>query len=82
MVWGRDFRVANAASFAKAVNAKCLVHGHEPCPLGYRIPNEKQVIIDCCNEQAAYCLVLPMDKQLDQAEVVKRLVRLETSVSP
>jgi len=78
LVWGRDFRIANAAAFAKAVNAKCLVHGHEPCPMGYRIPNEKQIILDCCNEQAAYCLLLPMDKQLDHAEVVKRLVRLET----
>jgi hypothetical protein len=39
LVWGRDFRAANAAAFAKAVNAKCLIHGHEPCPLGYRIPN-------------------------------------------
>ncbi|MCE9603932.1 MAG: hypothetical protein K8U03_03420 [Planctomycetia bacterium] len=77
LVWGRDFRAANAVAFAKAVNAKCLVHGHEPCPLGYRIPNDKQIIIDCCNDQAAYCLLLPMDRELGHAEVVQRLKRLE-----
>lgn len=77
LVWGRDFRIANATAFAKVVNAKVLVHGHEPCPMGYRIPNDKQIIIDCCNDQAAYCLLLPTDRQLEHAEVVQRLRRLE-----
>jgi hypothetical protein len=79
LVWGRDFRLANAQAFAKTVNARVLVHGHEPCPMGYRIPNDRQIIIDCCNEQAAYVLLLPMGQQLEHAEVVKRLVRLETA---
>jgi len=79
LVWGRDFRPINAATFAKTVNARVLVHGHEPCPMGYRIPNDRQIIIDCCNDQSAYCLLLPLDKQLEHAEVVKRLVRLETT---
>jgi len=76
LVWGRDFRAVNAAAFAKAVNARCLIHGHEPCPIGYRIPNDKQIILDCCGEQA-YCALLPTDRDLTHAQAVQCVVRLE-----
>jgi hypothetical protein len=78
MVWGRDFRASNAEAYAKVVNAKVLIHGHEPCPEGYRIPNNKQLIIDCCGD-SAYVVILPTDHELTHAEVVKSLHRLETS---
>jgi hypothetical protein len=78
MVWGRDFRASNAEAYAKAVNAKVLIHGHEPCPEGYRIPNNKQLIIDCCGD-SAYVVILPTDHELTHAEVVKSLHRLDTS---
>lgn len=77
LVWGRDFRPQNAAAFAKAVNARCLIHGHEPCPMGYRIPNDKQIIIDCCGDQA-YCALIPADRELSHAQVVQCLRRLDT----
>ena len=77
LVWGRDFRAVNAGAFAKAVNARCLIHGHEPCPIGYRIPNDKQIILDCCGEQA-YCALLPTDRDLTHAQAVQCVVRLET----
>jgi hypothetical protein len=78
MVWGRDFRASNAEAYAKAVNAKVLIHGHEPCPEGYRIPNNKQLILDCCGD-AAYVVILPTDHELTHAEVVKSLRRLDTA---
>ncbi len=40
MLWGRDYRPENARLFAKAVDAKVLIHGHDPCPDGFRVPNE------------------------------------------
>ena len=42
LVWGRDFRAANAEAFARQVGAEVLIHGHEPCEAGYQ-----------CAEQAA-----------------------------
>ena len=39
LVWGRDYRPENAAAFAKMVGAKVLMHGHEPCPEGFNVPN-------------------------------------------
>lgn len=72
MVWGRDYRPENARAFARLVRADVLVHGHEPCSAGYHVPNDTQVIIDCCGDKATY-LLLPVGRQLSQAEVVSRI---------
>lgn len=77
LVWGRDFRPQNGAAFAKTVNSKCLIHGHEPCPMGYRIPNDKQIIIDCCSDNA-YVALVPTDRERTHAEIVQCLRRLDT----
>lgn len=77
MVWGRDFRRENAAAFAEMVDAKVLIHGHEPCPTGYQVPNELQVIIDGCGAHACY-LPLPLDRDLAHGDIVKRITRLHT----
>jgi len=47
---------------------------HEPAPQGYAVPNECQIILDCCTEKAAY-LVLPLAHEDDwtQEEVLKRI---------
>ncbi len=50
LVWGRDYRPENAAAFARMVGAKVLIHGHEPCPEGFSVPNPTQIILDCCGE--------------------------------
>jgi hypothetical protein len=76
VVWGRDFRPENAAAFADMVQARVLLHGHEPCAEGYRTPNDRQVILDCCCN-AAYCALVPTSGRVDQATVLKSLVRLE-----
>jgi hypothetical protein len=57
LVWGRDFRRQNAAAFARLVRASLLIHGHEPCPDGYQVPNDLQVILDSCGHAATYVLV-------------------------
>lgn len=75
MVWGRDFRSANAEAFAKIVGAELLVHGHEPCSAGYSIPNSRQVILDGCGPHACY-LLLPIGENLTQQEVLGRIHQL------
>jgi hypothetical protein len=71
LVWGRDFRPANADAFARQVGADLLIHGHEPCSAGYAAPNARQVILDGCCSQATY-LMLPVGPKLTQADVVQR----------
>jgi len=72
LVWGRDHRPENAKAFAKLVGARTLIHGHEPCPEGYSVPNEVQIILDCCGEKACYLLV-PTSKEFTHAELVERI---------
>jgi hypothetical protein len=72
LVWGRDFRPANADAFARQVGADVLIHGHEPCEEGFSAPNKRQVILDGCCSQATY-LILPVGPKLSQADVVSRI---------
>ena len=69
LVWGRDYRLSNADAFAKLVDARLLIHGHDPCPEGCRTPNNRQVILDCCGQRGAY-LHLPVGEKLTQKEVL------------
>lgn len=71
-MWGRDYRAANAAAFAKIVNAQLLIHGHEPCANGVSAPNPQQIILDCCSGRAAYAL-LPISQRITQAEALSRV---------
>ena len=75
LVWGRDFRAANAEAFARLVSADLLVHGHEPCREGFSAPNQRQVILDGCGCHASY-LLLPIATKLSQQEVLSRISRL------
>lgn len=75
LVWGRDYREENARAFAAMVGAKVLITGHEPCSDGYAVPNQTQVILDCCSDKACY-VVLPVGRPLSQAEIVERIEKL------
>jgi hypothetical protein len=76
LVWGRDYRQENADAFARMVEAGVLITGHEPCPEGFCTPNQTQIILDCCGDQAAY-VVLPIeDRPWSQAEIVERIRKL------
>jgi hypothetical protein len=76
MLWGRDYRQENAREFAKQVKAKVLIHGHDPCPEGYRVPNDIQIILDCCADRATY-LILPTSAELSHKQIVNRIKPLK-----
>ena len=75
LVWGRDYRPENAEAFAKLMDARILIHGHDPCPTGCKVPNDTQIILDCCSRPAMYLLV-PIDRSLTHADLVRRIERL------
>jgi hypothetical protein len=75
LVWGRDFRAANAEAFAKQVGAEILIHGHEPCEAGFSAPNPRQIILDGCCSHAAY-LILPVGEKLTHREIISRITSL------
>lgn len=72
LVWGRDYRPENARAFAESIGATVLLNGHEPSPEGFAVPNDVQVILDCCGEKAGY-VVLPLDRPWTQSEIVERI---------
>jgi len=72
LVWGRDYREDNAEAFARLMRAEVFIHGHEPCPQGFQVPNGRQVIIDGCGQKATY-VILPTGRQLTQREIVERI---------
>lgn len=78
LVWGRDFRSANADAFARQVGAEVLIHGHEPCESGFSAPNKRQVILDGCCSEATY-LILPVGPKLSQADIISRIKPLHRS---
>jgi hypothetical protein len=54
-----------------------LIHGHDPCPEGYRVPNDVQIIIDCCADKATYIL-LPMNAAFTHEQIVSRIKPLKS----
>jgi hypothetical protein len=72
LVWGRDFRAANAEAFARQVGAEILIHGHEPCESGFSAPNSRQIILDGCCSHASY-LILPVGQKLSHGEIISRI---------
>jgi hypothetical protein len=75
LVWGRDYRSANARAFAELLGASMLVCGHEPCSEGFVVPNPYQLILDCCGEKAGYA-ILPVAEPMGQDAVVRLVRRL------
>lgn len=75
LLWGRDYRGPNAEAFARLVGAEMLIHGHEPCPDGCRMPNPRQVILDCCGGPSCY-LLLPIGLKYSREDVVARIHKL------
>jgi hypothetical protein len=75
LVWGRDYRAENARAFAKLVDARLLITGHEPCGEGFEVPNPWQIIIDSQGNNGCY-VILRTDEQLTQPQVIDRIQRL------
>jgi hypothetical protein len=76
LVWGRDNRPENAQAFAQLVGARILINGHEPCTEGFFAPNNQQIILDCCSDNARY-VILPTDRELSHAEIIARVQKLQ-----
>jgi hypothetical protein len=76
LVWGRDYREENAKAFARLMEAKVLINGHEPCPEGFSVPNPFQVILDCSGDKGRYVILSP-DRPWTQAEIVAQIRPLE-----
>jgi hypothetical protein len=36
---------------------------------GFNVPNDKQIILDCCGRRACY-LILPLDREYSQTEMI------------
>lgn len=69
ILWGRDVSGATAAAYLERMGAELLVSGHIASDTGYRVPNDRQVIVDCSESPAAYVL-FPADRPLTHAELV------------
>lgn len=72
LLWGRDYRRENAQAFMELVGARLLITGHEPCSEGFVVPNDAQVILDCCGPRAAYA-ILPVAAELSQSQIIERI---------
>jgi hypothetical protein len=70
LVWGRDTRPANVASFLQKVDADLLVTGHVPLDTGVAAPNDRQLILDSLGTPAGYCL-FPADRPLTHADLAE-----------
>jgi hypothetical protein len=70
LVWGRDTRPETVADFLARVDADLLISGHIPCDNGFEAPNDRQLILDCMKEPAAYCL-FPTDRPLTHNELLE-----------
>jgi hypothetical protein len=75
LLWGRDYRNENVQAFSKLVGARILITGHEPSPMGFAVPNDRQVVLDCCGDRGAY-VILPVGVELSLAEIVERIETL------
>lgn len=69
LVWGRDTSEETAADYLARMDADLLITGHVPCDRGFEVPNSKQVILDCHDSPACYCL-FPANRPLTHEELV------------
>jgi hypothetical protein len=56
LTWGRDSAPEVVDRFAAMVDADWFITGHQPCDKGFRLANQRQIIIDGSNRHPAYCL--------------------------
>ena len=56
ITWGRCTDVDNIDRFAQVVDADWFITGHQPCDVGFRQANHRQIIIDGTDPYPAYCL--------------------------
>ena len=75
MLWDRDYRPEAADAFARRMQAEVLLVGHTACAEGMRVPNHRHIILDSKDMEGRYAL-LPLDRELDQRQVLAYVHRL------
>ena len=75
MLWDRDYRPQSAEAFARRIHAEVLLVGHTACTDGMRVPNNRHIILDSKDMEGRYVL-LPLDRELDQRQVLAYVHRL------
>jgi len=80
LVWGRDYRPENAEAFCRLVGCQVLIHGHEPCREGFKAPNDRQVILDCCSSHGRF-VMLKVHQPLAHHQIVSHIERLTAEPS-
>jgi Calcineurin-like phosphoesterase len=78
LTWGRDTSPETADRFAEMVDADWFVTGHQPCDLGFRQANHRQIIIDGTNPYPCYCL-FPASEPLTIETLVSCVHRIDAS---
>ena len=58
LIWGRNVTPSGVAVFAKAVNARIIITGHQPQESGFAVNGEQHLIIASDHSQGVY---LPID---------------------
>jgi hypothetical protein len=69
LVWGRDTSLEHVIAFLQHCDGDVLISGHLPCPDGFDIPHERQIILDCAASPASYLLV-PLNRPLSHSELI------------
>ena len=75
IVWGRDASLENVVAYLGKLDADFLITGHIPCPEGYAMPTERQLIVDAMGTPACCCL-FPADRVVTYKELVAGVVTL------
>lgn len=75
MVWGREHDNEFVSKFAKLFKSNVLVHGHEPTPTGFQVPNDYQIVLDASGPEC-WCVVVPTNKSLTLDEVKAGMKKL------
>jgi len=75
MLWDRDYRPETAEAFAQRMQAEVLLVGHTACTDGMLVPNSRHIILDSKDMEGRYAL-LPLDRELDQRQVLAYVHRL------
>lgn len=75
-VWGRETAAATVQKYLEIVDADLLVSGHIPTDKGHETPNDRQLILDCKDENASACLI-PCDRPLTQADLLAGIVKVK-----
>jgi hypothetical protein len=75
MLWDRDYEHETAEAVAARMDADLLIVGHTACQEGFRVPNERHIILDSKDFDGHY-LLLPLDRPLTQAQAIEGLKRI------